>query len=153
MKANLESIAKFFTPVGRILWILLQASVQAFFWIFCFGFDSYGNYDVDLIIIQIIYMLFVILCVSSVVQKYRGTSNEKLASDITQYLLNKAPQEWEEYQDWLHDILLDRERMLTDEIPQWRIKAITHWRLIAFCVTIISIKLKKMAISSLKIRN
>lgn len=38
--------------------------------------------------------------------KIRGEEN--LANWIAQNLAQKAPREWDEYQDWLHDILLDR---------------------------------------------
>ncbi len=42
-----------------------------------------------------------------------ATSEVKLANWIAQTLSTKAPQEWEDYQDWLHDILLTRSQLLS----------------------------------------
>ena len=76
--------------------------------------------------------------------KVRG--EEKLANWIAQTLARKAPQEWEEYQDWLHDILLARFQMLARGFPVWKVKMITYWRLTGFCVTVSLIKLRRLAV-------
>ena len=72
---------------------------------------------------------------------------EKLADWIAQTLAQKAPQEWEEYQDWLHDILLARLQLLDRGYPVWKVRMITYWRLTRFCITVSLIKLKRLAIS------
>lgn len=71
---------------------------------------------------------------------------EKLASRIAQTLAQKAPQEWEEYQDWLHDILLARIQLLDRGFPVWKVKIITYGRLTGFCLTVSLIKLRRLAI-------
>ena len=76
--------------------------------------------------------------------KVRG--EEKLADWIAQTLAQKAPQEWEEYQDWLHDILLARLQLLDRGFPVWKVRIITYGRLTGFCVTISLIKLRRLAI-------
>lgn len=76
--------------------------------------------------------------------KVRG--EEKLADWISQTLAQKAPQEWEEYQDWLHDIFLARIQLLDRGFPVWKVRMITYWRLIGFCLTVTFIKLRRLAI-------
>lgn len=71
---------------------------------------------------------------------------EKFANSIAQILAQKAPKEWEEYQDWLHDILLDRLQLLDRGLPVWKVRLITYWRLIGFCFIVGLIKLRRLAI-------
>ena len=76
----------------------------------------------------------------------------KLADWIAQILATKAPQEWEEYQDWLHDILLDRRQRLDEGDPHWRVTALTYWRLTGLCITVSLIKLRRLAIAARRMR-
>ncbi|MGK7952142.1 MAG: hypothetical protein AB4368_26000 [Xenococcaceae cyanobacterium] len=77
----------------------------------------------------------------------RLKGEEKLADWIAQTLTRKAPQEWEEYQDWLHDILLARLHLLDRGYPLWKVRMITYGRLTVFCLTVILIKLRRLATS------
>ena len=70
----------------------------------------------------------------------------KFADAIAGILSQKSPREWEEYQDWLHDILLARRQSLASGSPQWKVTLITYWRLTALCVTVSTIKLRRLAI-------
>ncbi|MEQ8755392.1 MAG: hypothetical protein RID09_17995 [Coleofasciculus sp. G1-WW12-02] len=76
----------------------------------------------------------------------------KLADLIAQTLAEKAPQEWEEYQDWLHDILLDRRQRLDEGDPHWRVTLLTYWRLTRLCITVTLIKLRRLAIAARRLR-
>ncbi|MDJ0688988.1 MAG: hypothetical protein QNJ41_10795 [Xenococcaceae cyanobacterium MO_188.B32] len=76
----------------------------------------------------------------------RVRQEEKIANWIAQTLAQKSPKEWEEYQDWLHDILLDRFQMIDRGFPVWKVKMITYWRLTGFCVTVSLIKLRRLAV-------
>lgn len=76
----------------------------------------------------------------------------KFADWIAQTLSARAPQEWEEYQDWLHDILLARRQLLDSGCPVWKVTAIAHWRLMGLCITVGSIKLKRWAIAARRLR-
>lgn len=78
----------------------------------------------------------------------RVQGDVKFADWIARLLSTKAPQEWEEYQDWLHDILLARRQLLDRDAPHWKVTLVTYWRLVGFCVTVTSIKLKRMAIAA-----
>lgn len=76
----------------------------------------------------------------------------KLADWIAQTLTTKAPQEWDEYQDWLHDILLDRRQRLDQGDSHWRVTALTYWRLTGLCITVSLIKLRRLAIAARRMR-
>ncbi|MEW6498929.1 MAG: hypothetical protein AB1589_41530, partial [Cyanobacteriota bacterium] len=78
----------------------------------------------------------------------RVQGDVKFADWIARFLATKAPQEWEEYQDWLHDILLARRQLLDRDAPHWKATLVTYWRLAGLCVTVTSIKLKRMAIAA-----
>ena len=67
------------------------------------------------------------------------------ANWIARTLSHQASQEWEEYQDWLHDILLDYRQLLNRNIPRWQVTLVTYWRLTRLCITVSAIKLKKLA--------
>ncbi|MBK4729826.1 hypothetical protein JJD41_08105 [Oxynema sp. CENA135] len=70
----------------------------------------------------------------------------KFADWIAQTLARKAPREWEEYQDWLHDILFARRQMLDEGDRPWQVTALTYGRLIALCVTVARLKLRRWAV-------
>ena len=74
-------------------------------------------------------------------------AEEKLVNWIAQTLAQKAPQEWEEYQDWLHDILLDRLQLLDRGVPVWKVRVITYWRLTGFCLIVGLMKLRRLVVS------
>jgi len=81
-----------------------------------------------------------------------ATSEVKLANWIAQTLSTKAPQEWEDYQDWLHDILLTRSQLLSNGYPVWKVTVITYWRLMGLCITVSLIKLRRLAIAARRLR-
>ena len=76
----------------------------------------------------------------------------KFADAIAGILSQKSPREWEEYQDWLHDILLARRQSLASGSPQWKVTCITYWRLTTLCITVSAIKLRRFAIMIRKLR-
>jgi ABC-type transport system involved in cytochrome bd biosynthesis fused ATPase/permease subunit len=76
----------------------------------------------------------------------------KLADWIAQTLSTKAPQEWEDYQDWLHDILLARRQLLDHGYPVWKVTGMTYWRLIGLCITVALIKLRRLALAARRLR-
>ncbi|MDJ0651184.1 MAG: hypothetical protein QNJ60_21025 [Xenococcaceae cyanobacterium MO_188.B19] len=76
----------------------------------------------------------------------------KLADNIAQIVARKSPKEWEEYQDWLHDILLHRSHLIARNYPMWKVSIITYWQLTVFSLTVSLIKLKKIARAVWKIR-
>lgn len=43
--------------------------------------------------------------------------------------LSQNVQDWQEYQDWLHDILADRQRLLQRGQPLFWVMFVTSWRL------------------------
>ena len=71
----------------------------------------------------------------------------KVAQRISRILTDKRSTEWNEYQDWLHDIMQDRQQMLTMKRPQWQVKLITYRRLSVFCVVVGMSKVKHAALS------
>lgn len=78
----------------------------------------------------------------------RVQGDVKFADWIARLLSTKAPQDWEEYQDWLHDILLARRQLLDRDVPHSKVTLVTYWRLVGLCITVTSIKLKRMAIAA-----
>lgn len=68
-------------------------------------------------------------------------------SNPTQWIVRKlqthSPEAWEDYQDWLHDILLDRDRLMSQSISPWKVKLITRWRLLGWSSTVMMISLKQ----------
>ncbi|MBD1805885.1 hypothetical protein H6F98_10535 [Microcoleus sp. FACHB-SPT15] len=80
------------------------------------------------------------------------TGEVKLADWIAQTLCAKASQEWEEYQDWLHDILLVRRQLLDSGSSRWKVTLLTYWRLIALCVTVTLIKLRRLVLAARRLR-
>lgn len=76
----------------------------------------------------------------------------KFADAIAGILSQNSPREWEEYQDWLHDILLARRQSLASGSPEWKVTLITYWRLIALCITVSAIKLRRLVMTVRKLR-
>ena len=60
----------------------------------------------------------------------------RAAYSIAKTFANSSPSEWQEYQDWLHDIMLSRQQLLDANCPRWQIKLITYKRLSAFCIVV-----------------
>jgi hypothetical protein len=71
----------------------------------------------------------------------------KLAQWITQTIVNQNSTEWEEYQDWLHDILLSRQQLLDARYPRWQVSLITYKRLGEFWIIVGITKVKQVATS------
>ena len=76
----------------------------------------------------------------------------KFADAIAGTLSHNSPQEWEEYQHWLHDILLARRQLLASGTPRWKVTLITYWRLTALCITVSAIKLRRLVRTVRKLR-
>ena len=70
----------------------------------------------------------------------------KLASRISRTFANQTSTEWNEYQDWLHDILLSRQQLLDAKCPLWKVKLITYRRLSMFCIVVTIAKVKQAAL-------
>jgi hypothetical protein len=72
---------------------------------------------------------------------------EKTLSHPVQWLVRRlqthSPQLWEEYQDWLHDILLDRDRLLAEGLSPWKVTIVTRWRLLGWSSTVMMISVKR----------
>ena len=76
----------------------------------------------------------------------------KLAYWIAQTFSHKASQEWVEYQDWLHDILLARRQLIDNKCPRWKVSLITYWRLSVLYVVVGLIKIKQVTARIMKLR-
>lgn len=61
----------------------------------------------------------------------------EFAGKIGQFV-SRFPQEWEEYQDWLGDLIAARS-ILKARYPQWQVTLIFRWRLFYFVVYIASL--------------
>ncbi|MBE9129280.1 MULTISPECIES: hypothetical protein [unclassified Coleofasciculus] len=72
----------------------------------------------------------------------------RFANWIARILSNKTPQVWEDYQDWLHDILLNYRQLLESGAPRWQVTIVTYWRLTRFCITVGTLKLKRLVIAA-----
>lgn len=68
----------------------------------------------------------------------------RLAQWVSRSFANQTSIEWNEYQDWLHDIMLSRRQLLADKHPRWQVKLITYRRLTAFLVIVGMSKLKQV---------
>ncbi|MEM8720832.1 MAG: hypothetical protein AAGE84_16305 [Cyanobacteria bacterium P01_G01_bin.39] len=71
----------------------------------------------------------------------------RLSHLITKALTHETSREWDEYQDWLHDIMLSRHQLLDNQCPQWKVSLITYRRLSAFCIVVGISKVKHVAAS------
>ncbi|MEO1006252.1 MAG: hypothetical protein AAFW67_10465 [Cyanobacteria bacterium J06638_38] len=69
----------------------------------------------------------------------------KIARLITQAIAQKTSREWDEYQDWLHDIMLYRQQLLNANQPQWQVSLITYWQLGKFAIVVVICKIKQVA--------
>ena len=76
----------------------------------------------------------------------------RFADAIAKMLSQNSPREWEEYQDWLHDILLARRQLIASGIAKWKVTLITYWRLTTLCVTVSVIKLRRFTRTVRKLR-
>jgi len=69
-----------------------------------------------------------------------------LAYKIGQNLDDGKSQQWHEYQDWLHDIMLSRRQLLDEQCPRWKVKLITYRRLGVFCAVVGMSKVRQVAV-------
>lgn len=105
-----------------------------------------------IIIVLILLSLFILALNTLNNKKQKLTRSKtkgeiKLAQWITQTIANQNSTEWEEYQDWLHDILLSRQQLLDARYPRWQVSLITYKRLGEFWVVIGITKVKQVATS------
>ncbi len=140
-----------------ILWMIAEQLIFVMVLGFAFIFHSLGASDNLALVLSICLLIFVLILILILVIKFfphhkpkRVVSSqlrgeEKLANWISRNLEQKAPQEWEEYQDWLHDILFDRFQLLERGFPAWKVRIITYWRLVRLSITVSLIKLRRLA--------
>lgn len=173
MRLVIKKIINSFSSLARSILRIVQASIKIISQLFLRGirellleillfglglgliflFSSWGASNsfalglsiVIVILICIFSIRFFFFSQSKLVRK-KVRGEEQLANWIAQNLAQKAPKEWDEYQDWLHDILFDRFQMLDRGYPIWKVKMITYGRLIGFCFVLSLIKLRRLAI-------
>ncbi|MGK7936983.1 MAG: hypothetical protein AB4206_14495 [Xenococcaceae cyanobacterium] len=160
VKASLKILAQlFWRGVTELLWeiVLFGVGLGLAFIFHSLGASNslaFGLSIVTLILIGILVAIGFFCLFQSKLSRRRTLTNvrtkvrgeEKLANWMAQTLAQKAPQEWEEYQDWLHDILLDRFQLLDRGFPVWKVRIITYWRLTGFCLIVGLTKLRRLVI-------
>jgi hypothetical protein len=141
----------------RLIRAFIQALAKAFVWLAveCSGYLLFMGLGLALVLLGasnhvaswLSLVLLVFLGVFILGVRYLPFKSEvSFANWIARTLSHQASQEWEEYQDWLHDILLDYRQLLNRNIPRWQVTLVTYWRLTRLCITVSAIKLKKLAI-------
>lgn len=160
VKSNIEIIYRFFLTVIKYLLTEIIASLFILGLTVIFTYLGFSNsfalgLSIAIIILSCLLSTYFFALHKSKLTRRRRTlittrtqrrREEKLAHWIGKTLAQKAPKEWEEYQDWLHDILLDRWQMIERGLPRWKVRTITYWRLIGFCFMVGLIKLRRMVI-------
>lgn len=145
-----KAIALLKFAVGQImLEILLAVSVIGFSYLFM----SWGL-ALSVALIMAIGSTFVLLILTAYLffglnSLTKPKGEVKVAQRISQILTDKRSTEWNEYQDWLHDIMQDRQEMLAIKRPQWQVKLITYKRLSIFCI-VVGISKVKQAVASMR---
>ncbi|MEM7595567.1 MAG: hypothetical protein AAF383_29380 [Cyanobacteria bacterium P01_A01_bin.83] len=152
----LKAISKTITTLVRCL--VEQILFEALFWITTLGlaylFTVWGiQQDIAFYIaIAIVLGLFIsaaYIMYKSYAQKkltkHKRRGELKLAHLITQSLANQKSREWDEYQDWLHDIMLYRQQLLDEKRPRWQVSLITYWQLGVFGIVLLISKIKQVA--------
>jgi hypothetical protein len=139
----------FFFATGCLLWYFLVAS----------GISqnmasriSQNIVFIAIIVVLILFSLFIFALHTFSNKKQKLTRQKtngeiKLAQWITQAIVNPNSTEWEEYQDWLHDIMLSRQQLLDVKFPRWQVSLITYKRLGVFWVVVGISKVKQVATS------
>ena len=162
LKAIAIELRKFFRfAVGTFL-------TEIFLWVvilgFAYIFASWGmssNLSLFLAICSVFALIIVplglliaVAFVSDFLSKPKKSkkSQVKLAVWLAETFADRESPEWEEYQDWLHDILLARRQLLQEQCPKGKVFVITYWRLSGFLVIISLTKMKNAAISVMKLR-
>jgi uncharacterized membrane protein len=107
---------------------------------------------IAIIIVLILFVLFTFALHTFSNKKQKSTRGKtsgeiKLAQWITQAIVNQNSTEWEEYQDWIHDIMLSRQQLLNAKCPRWQVSLITYRRLGVFWVVVGISKVKQVATS------
>ena len=148
---SILAIARFFQfAVGQLLLeTFLAVSIIGFSYLF----SSWGlslHFALVLAIISTIALTLSLAVLKAYVYSKLYTSSDskeeiKLAKYISRTLTNKTSTEWNEYQDWLHDILLARRQLLDANCPQWKVKIITYRRLGVFCIVVGIGKVRQVA--------
>lgn len=173
MRLVIKKIINSFSSLARSILHIVQASINIISKLFLRGvqellleillfglglgltflFSSWGisnslalGFSIVIVILICIFSIRFFFFSKSKLVKKKVRGEEKLANWIAQNFAQKAPKEWNEYQDWVHDILLDRFQMLDRGYPVWKVRIITYWRLIRFCLIVSLIKLRRLAI-------
>jgi len=140
----------------RFIWSFIRAFAKAFVWLAVefSGYLIFLGLGVALVALGVStnvaswlsIVLLSLLCAFILGVSYLTVKGEvRLAKWIARTLVTKASQEWEDYQDWLHDIILDYHQLLNSGAPRWQVNIVTYWRLIRLCLTVVAIKLKRLA--------
>lgn len=138
---SLFALLVYFT-IDTFLWLGLSIGIPAL--LILWGISS-GVADIIIVAILVL-VLFLLSNFGRLRAKQRQFGGEaKSAYWVAQNLSDSKPQQWEEYQDWLHDILLARRQLLDAKCPLWKVKLITYKRLSAFCVVVGVSKVKQVA--------
>ena len=146
-RVSIQMIAKFFRfAVGQLL---LEVFLAVFILGFSYLFSSWGlplHFALVLAIAVTLSLAVLATYLFFELDSFSRPKGEiKLAQRIGQTLTNKTSTEWNEYQDWLHDILLARRQLLNARCPRWKVKLITYRRLGVFCIVVGVSKVKQVA--------
>ena len=148
-KVAAKTMMKFFK--FAIKQLLLEMSFAVLVIGFSYLFNSWGL-PLNAAFAMAIAMTLCLICLLILALSLFSESNPdgkskvevKLARRIGQILANRTSTEWNEYQDWLHDIMLSRQQLLNANYPRWQVKLITYRRLSAFCLIIVFSRIKQV---------
>ncbi|GAB4538482.1 MAG: hypothetical protein Tsb0014_28110 [Pleurocapsa sp.] len=153
----LKQLCKFFQRGIKAIIVELITAIATF--ILAIMLNAWGISDHIAIILGLILSVAGVIFCWSIFNRQRKQSQSdhkvgeiRLACWIARTLHTQASREWEEYQDWLHDILLARRQLLNSGYPVWKVALITYWRLGVLFVTVNIVKLRKIAIAATKWR-
>lgn len=156
LRSSLSLLKAVLRESGRFLkfgieYVLLEVFLAVFVIGLSYLFTSWGIpiSAAFLLAISIMLGLFILTIYISFKFDNVGKLKEerRLAYWIAQICSRKSSTEWNEYQDWLHDIMLSRRQLLDVKCPPWKVKLITYRRLSAFCIVVVISKLRQVAAS------
>ena len=148
-KVKVKTIIRLFKLATKQL--LLEISLAVSVIGFSYLFTSWGLPLNAAFLLAIGMILCLIVMAFSLFSEPNSSANlkgeVKLAQRIGQILTNRTSTEWDEYQDWLHDVMLSRQQLLDAKCPQWKVKLITYKRLSVFCIVVAISKVKQVTTS------